>query len=174
MRTIILFYWAIFSSQSWGAPQQLQVLEQTTEFYATGKPSMLKIHGSTQAHQQSLSVEREQISGKMEIDLKTFESGMSLRDEHMRNKVFQIEKYPTVWIVLDRQPIQSNKFVGTMHFRDQEKKIEGVQSFKKLDQGYSYEITFKVLLTDFGVTPPAYFGMKIENEVEVNVKGKAK
>jgi polyisoprenoid-binding protein YceI len=147
------------------------IKEQVSEFFASGRPSLIKIHGSSENHQEALELENEQLSGKVTVDLKTFETGMKFRDRHLKNKIFALEENPTASLSVDHLSLNDQSFAGMLDFHGVQKPVSGTQEFKKTNDQWNYAIHFKLDISDFGIEPPEFLGMKLNNEVHVEVHG---
>src|SRR5580700_8775905 len=65
------------------------------EFEAIGRPSMLKIQGdSDQALQGSLQLEAGKITGQCSFTLESLTTGIAMRDDHMKHRYLETQKYP--------------------------------------------------------------------------------
>ena len=144
------------------------------DFYAIGKPSMLKIHGSADSLKGTFNKNNGEVSGHFTVNMADFSSGLSLRDSHTKNKVFEVEKYPTAEITLKPFQVKTsekNKFTGVLKFHGVEKEVQGEMTFDFSDKKAKFESSFNIQLTDFNIQPPEFAGMKINNEVRVAVSG---
>ena len=160
---------SVFSSHlSFASP--LKISDQKTEFFATGHPG-LTIHGTTDQHTEEkpddLQKEKESLSGKIKVDLKTFNTGMNLRDKHMRDKLFEVAKFPFAIVQIKALPIKEKNFKGLLTFHGIEKPVTGTQEI----DASSYKIKLSINLTDYGITPPSFAGMEIDNLVQIEVIG---
>ena len=148
------------------------------DFYAVGKPSMLKVHGVNSSLTGQLRKTSKEVTGTFTIPMKDFSTGsLKLRDEHMRNKVFEVEKYPTAELSLQPIPLQGTEksapFKGKLKFHGVEKEVQGQVQLTDLVKELDHDATFKIKLSDFGIPPPEFAGMKIDDEISIQVKGKA-
>ena len=151
--------------------------ESQADFYSVGVPSMLKIHGTTKAVTGSLKKSTTQLSGEFKIQLDTFETGMSLRDKHMKEKTFEVEKYPVATLVLDPILLKDKidapiPFTAKLTFHGVEKPISGEVNLKQSDEKtLQYVAKFEIKLTDFKIAPPEFAGMRIQDAVKLEVNG---
>jgi polyisoprenoid-binding protein YceI len=161
--------------------QNLSVKDATTEFFAIGKPSMLKIHGESKQTSGTVSHAGNTLSGKLEIPLDSFETGMAVRNEHLKNKVFEVSKYQKAILTISKLVLPEGKtgeiknlpFEGTLNLHGVEKPVTGTANITA-DKEVAFEASFSVKLTDFNIPPPEFMGMTIQNEVKVKADGKAK
>ena len=122
---ITIFMLAIFFSLSGVA--NIKLLESDIKFSATGKPSFIKANGSVPLVEINLSLAKNEISGTAKVDLSKLDSGIELRDEHLKEKYLHIKKYPNATIFIDKQKIlfsgESNKIKAVLKFHGKEKEI---------------------------------------------------
>lgn len=146
------------------------------DFYALGKPSMLKIHGTAQSVNGTLNKKGDVYTGTFAMPMDSFESGMKLRDRHMKEKVFEVEKYSASEFTLKPTSIPSGTkttFTGILKFHGIEKPVQGDATVTIKDKKVEFNATFNVQLTDFSIQPPEFAGMSINNEVKVEISGEA-
>lgn len=144
-------------------------------FYALGKPSLLKIHGESTDLAGTLTQEKGKFQGKFSLKMDGFQTGMKLRDRHLKNKVFDVKKYPETILVLKDLPIQFGeglKFQGKLKFHGVERSVEGKVDLKQAaDKRCEFKAMFPIKLSDFDIQPPKFAGMKIEEEIKLEVRG---
>ena len=149
------------------------------EFFALGKPSMLKIHGASDKITGSMHKVSGGYQGKFTVPNDSFETGMGVRDTHLKEKIFESSKYPTSELVIDSLKIPEGKtgvmeqipFSGTFKFHGVEKKVDGKADLIQSDKSLNFIAKFTVNLTDYQITPPEFMGMTIQNEVKIESKG---
>ncbi len=201
MNKLVFVLIASFGISSWAEPAKKAVTTKATakvevkavvekgpslplkngkvEFFAIGKPSMLKIHGTSEKMTGSFEKNGSNLQGKLQVPNDSFETGMGVRDKHLKEKIFESEKNPTSELVLDSLTIPEGKdakmeqlpFKATFHFHGVEKKVDGMADLKRLDKTLSFVAKFTVNLTDYQITPPEFMGMTIQNEVRIEAKG---
>jgi len=145
------------------------------DFYALGRPSFLKVHGIAKTLEGTIQSNHE-VSGHFSIQLGDFKTGVGLRDRDLRKKVFEVDQYPVAELSFNSKTLKSGEksdFVALLKIHGTEKPIHGEASFRMNREKASFEASFKILLTDFGMKPPEFAGLKIDNEVRVEVSGEA-
>ena len=170
---ILLFGYSSFAEKS-SPPDVYHSTAGKIDFYALGKPSMLKIHGDAKTVEGTLQKVGDEFSGHFQMKMNDLSTGIGMRDSHMRNKIFEVEKYPTAEMTL--KPIHAKSgektaFSGTLKFHGVEKEVQGETTLKLSDNKVGYDSTFKILLTDFNIQPPDFAGMRVENEIRVELSG---
>ena len=72
-----------------------------------------------------LKEDKGKLSGKFEVDLRSLDTGLDLRNEHMRDKYLETDKFPNAVFELDPLEIGSKTFTGLMTLHGRSKKITG-------------------------------------------------
>src|SRR4051812_35277879 len=81
-------------SLSFAAVQKLSASGGQVDFLAKGRPNLFRVTGKGSAPTGQLTVDGEKISGTLEFQLTTLETGLETRDHHMKDKYLEVEKYP--------------------------------------------------------------------------------
>jgi polyisoprenoid-binding protein YceI len=154
-----------------------QPLSGNMTFDAVGKPSMIKIHGEGKQLTGQLNHEGNTLSGLFLLKLDDLDTGMKLRNEHMRKKYLEVEKYPDAKLKLDPLKIPSDQgsfkgvpFKGVLTLHGVEKPVDGLAdiSIDKTIKSVSAEFSTKV--SDYGILIPSFAGVTMANEVIVKVR----
>ena len=117
---------------------------------------------------------------RFELDPKTLKTGMTLRDQHMREKVFTAAdgSIPAVVLRADRVQAKLNpqtakwegKLNGQLTIRGVTRPISFTASAEKNGEGAVVTAQGTVKTSDFGVKPISYSGATVDDEVTVVVK----
>lgn len=152
--------------------------ESRIEFLAVGKPSMLKIRGKGGPLTGKVSVKDLIVSGIIDVDLNSFDTGINLRNTHMKEKYLQTGQYPKAQLTmgkialpadwLTRGKLDSVPFDGILKLRGVEKPVSGTLSLANINKTVDGNAKFKFKITDFGIEVPSYAGIKVTDEVEVD------
>ncbi len=172
MKTILLF--TVLFNASFSLADVYHCKENKVDFYAVGVPSMLKIHGESSELSGDITEAKGTYSGEFIIPMNSFTSKMKLRDSHLKDKVFEVEKFPQAKLSFKGVALKeatSVPFTGTLKFHGVEKAVKGDVTITIADKKIKYTTHCELLLTDFGIAPPEFAGMKINNEVKVEVTG---
>jgi polyisoprenoid-binding protein YceI len=128
------------------------------------------------------------LKGKISVSTASIKTGIDLRDEHLRSENWlDASKYPeitfTIKKVTDIKQLADNKFelkvIGDFTLKGVTKEITANATLTYLDESEQTKLrapgdllgvqaTFKVKLSDFGVTNKIV-GQKVAEEVEVSV-----
>lgn len=159
----------------------LKVKTGKVDFYAIGKPSMLKIHGEDSAVTGTLTLNSAEWSGDFSVNLKEFQTGMKTRDEHLREKVFEVSKYETATLHFEnlKVPFEGNgtakdlEFKGKLKLHGVEKEVSGKVDLSRESSTAKFTAHLELNMKDFEIAPPEFMGMKVQEKVKVDVEGEA-
>jgi hypothetical protein len=98
------------------------------------------------------------------LDLTTLDSGIELRDKHMKEEYFETKKFPKA--VLIKAIGRGGKFAGILMVRNVKTKIKG--TFKI--SGKVIEAEFATPMSAYKIKKASYMGVGVENLVKVKVK----
>lgn len=147
--------------------------EAKLEFFdATGKD----ITGSFEFDPANPSVGA---TGVLRFDLRTLKTGIELRDEHMRERHLQTEKYPYCYYELTSVTGMPNSITpdsvykasgnGWFYIRGVKRELPCEISFKQISSDtYAVTATFAVKLDDFDIPRPKAVFMKLAEIIEVS------
>ena len=105
------------------------------------------------------------------MDLQKLDTGISLRNKHLRETYLQTDKFPTATLTeIDATDIAtpgaSKPFKGQLELHGKKSPISGTYELK----GNQITADFQLDLPEFGVERPAFMGVKIVDKVSVTVK----
>ena len=117
--------------------------------------------------------------GEFSVDLKTLDTGISLRNDHLRNSYLEVGKgdgfdravvsdVQLGTIDLDTFQGRTN-FSGTLQLHGTRKMIAGQVQIRRDGTSVRVEATFPVTLADYGIAKPQYLGVGVKSEVQVRV-----
>ncbi|MBI3542469.1 MAG: YceI family protein [Deltaproteobacteria bacterium] len=150
-------------------------------FDAVGKPSALRIRGTTSAVEGGLTGASGKLTGKFSADLATLDTGLRMRNEHMTKKYLETERFPRSELVilgikkLPAGPIAAGDydFEGELSLHGVKKPVRGLVHVTRATASEAlFEASFEVSLVDYGIATPSFAGITVANQVTINVKGK--
>lgn len=119
------------------------------------------------------------LAGSVSVDLRSLDTGIELRNEHLRSEYLQVDKgYGFDRAVLsdihlgdiDWETFQGRtKFTGTFFLHGSTKSIAGDAEILKEGSMVRVEAEFPVSLSDYGIAKPQYLGIGVKSEVEAKV-----
>ncbi len=167
---------------TWAAVQ-VDLAKQTSEveFFAVGKPSLLKINGTGGKLIGNLELDKNQIKGRFKVNLDEFTTGIALRDEHMKEKYLETKKFSEAWLEIEKIELPENflaekkvysgvPFQGKLSLHGVEKSVKGTADVDTKKDIPSVSTEFKVLVSDFKIDIPSYLGIKVADEVTIKAK----
>jgi polyisoprenoid-binding protein YceI len=142
-------------------------------FTAVGRPSLLKIVGKAKGPEGAVLVDGGKLSGEFKFDLRGLETGISMRDTHMKDKYLEVGKYPEAVLKLKDVPYAEGAttvpFTGSLLLHGVEKPISGTAKVEPDAAGAKVASDFEIKTTDFGIEIPKYMGITVTESVKVSV-----
>jgi polyisoprenoid-binding protein YceI len=148
---LFLLFWSL---ASWGNNLEIKVtLEPAGSFSA--KSGQLKVEGPSKLTGTAFKFNR------ISVPIQSLETGLSLRDRHMKDNYFEMAKYPHA-VLIDAEG-KEGSFQGKLQVHGIQKDIQGTYWIKS----EILEATFKCRLSDFRIKQASYMGVGVEDEVTV-------
>jgi polyisoprenoid-binding protein YceI len=147
--------------------------DATVKFHATGRAGM-KIDGST----SELSVSDNGKVVRVTVALSKLDSGLTLRDKHMREKTLEVDKFPNATFAVVRTDLKfpdkgksvDGEISGTFNLHGVGKATKAKYTAKRDDDTYTVTATFKVDISNHDIAEQKYLGVKVNNDVDCEVK----
>jgi polyisoprenoid-binding protein YceI len=118
-------------------------------------------------------------NGELTVDLRTLNTGIDLRDDHLRNEYLEVGKGEGFSAAVlsaislgnvDPDTVQGKTaFTGMLLLHGVKKQIAGQADIKRSAGSMRIDASFPVTLTDFGIAKPQYLGVGVKTEVQVKV-----
>lgn len=119
------------------------------------------------------------LSGELVVDLKTLDSGIGLRNDHLRNEYLEVGKgggFDRATLAdihlgdVDPDGFQGRtSFSGTFQVHGAERHVTGQAQIHREGSEVRVEATFPVTLPDYGIPKPRYLGVGVRDTVRVQV-----
>jgi polyisoprenoid-binding protein YceI len=115
------------------------------------------------------------VTGAVQVDLATLETGIGLRDRHMKDIYLEIRRGDTFATArLEEIRIERAEgrtlFEGTFSLHGERRPISGVADLQaQRDGGVRVRARFPISLAAFGIQSPRYLGVGVQDEVQVQV-----
>ncbi len=165
-----------------GFETKLDPAQGGVEFQAVGRPSMLKIVGKGPTPVGAFTAEGEKVSGGFTVDLEKLETGISLRDRHMKEKYLEVGKFPKAELkltslklpkALDGSNVAYKEipFEGSFKVHGVEKPVKGTADVTVDGGKLSGVATFAIKLSDFKIDIPKFAGITMAEDVKVVTRG---
>lgn len=164
----------VFSIASTLQASPLKITSGAVTFKATGKPGFLKINGSGPELRGTLDKTEKGLSGEFSVTMDKFVTGIDLRDEHMKEKYFEVKKFPEATLKLKELPLDSKgqakdtPFQASLKFHGVEKDVVGIAKVDVDGSKSSIEAEFSIALKDFNIDIPTYAGIKVADTVVIS------
>lgn len=154
------------------------------EFRAIGRPSAIKIVGKGTAPHGTATVSGKEVKGDFTFDLSSLDTGIGLRNHHMKEKYLQTDKYPEAKLSITKMTLpqeissasftdQSIPFSGALQLHGQTKPISGTASVAKNGSTVQLTANFPLKLQEWGIDVPKYMGITVAEDVQVAVNDSA-
>ena len=180
MRFLIYFYVsaviALCSDMGFADPVKISTEKDSNivSWTAVGNPGFLRINGEGGHVEGVLQDDGKMASGVLYVQLDSFSTGMDLRNEHMKKKYLETEKYPKATLQIDQLVYLPGEFdwKGKLDLHGKIVEVKGKAVVSPAGTGKSVVATFQVLLSDFAIAVPSYLGVTMAEKVDVSVKFK--
>jgi polyisoprenoid-binding protein YceI len=139
----------------------------------------LTVGGSFEAKTNAMSGEIAQrpgdpISGSLQVNLETLDTGIGLRDRHMKEKYLEVQKGPE-YAVATLEDIRVERLdgktalKGILQLHGQRREVSGTADIKQEDGRVRVQAQFPVRVSDFQIPKPTYLGVGVRDEITVKV-----
>ncbi len=156
----------------------------TVEFMAIGSPSAIKIKGEKAKVDGVVQIENNKLQAVLKVDLNSFETGMEMRDEHMKENYLQTNKPENKFAQLEIQNLnipseywKNNKelnldFSGDLTLHGVKKSIIGKILLSPYREKFPVNTIseLKVKLSDYKIDIPSFAGITVADDVNITVK----
>ncbi len=136
----------------------------------------LKLQGKGEGIDGSVQV-GPQVTGAFKFKLDTLDTGIGLRNTHMKEKYLETAKYPYGEIKIESVSgfsLQNSEgqfpFKGSLTLHNISKPISGNVEVKKSGENFKIKALFDTKISDFQIPLPAYAGVVVKDDVKVVVE----
>ena len=162
----------LLSTQSFAS----KIVSQEVKFVATGKPSFIKAKGNAPLTNSEMTLKDNKLSGSFTVALDKLDSGIELRDTHLKEKYLQTQTYPKAIFSFKDVSLESDNQTITVKG---EFEFHGVKKEKEIEIEISKEgnqlnlvSDFEIKLTDYKVELPSFSGITAADKVKIDVETK--
>jgi polyisoprenoid-binding protein YceI len=150
----------------------------------TGEVSVmcpLTVGGSFEAKTKAVTGEvavasgvEQPLKGELTVDLEKLQTGIGLRDRHMKENYLEVKKgqeFAEARLRDIKVDALSGKtsFRGVLMLHGEEREVSGTANIKPSGEGYRVEASFPVRISEFEIPDPTYLGVGVKDEVQVRV-----
>lgn len=160
----------------------------TVNFEAVGNPGFIGIEGTMPFTSGELKLNGTKFEGTVLLDLTKVETGIDLRDSHLREKYLEIKKFPQAKLEITGlnsgdlsflEDSAEKKFTlnlsGILELHGVKKNLEiPLKGKKNADGSIEGNSEFEINLKDFGIEIPSYSGITVAEKVIVKAKFEGK
>ncbi|WP_374079496.1 YceI family protein [Bdellovibrio bacteriovorus] len=179
----VLFISLLVSTQVFAAPSFKLTKERgTTQFLAIGNPSAIRIDGKGEGPEGQLAAQEKGenfvVSGELRVNLKNTDTGIALRDRHMKDKYLEVGKFENAILSVNDLTVPKSAlaketdtklpFTGTLDLHGVKKPVNGEFVVKSSADGVKMTANFQLKLSDYGIVIPSFAGITVADQVEVN------
>jgi polyisoprenoid-binding protein YceI len=117
--------------------------------------------------------------GSLAVDLRTLDTGISLRNTHLRENYFEVNKGPgydqATVSEIDLKglnpdtPQGKGSFTGALTLHGVKKAVTGSVDVRQAGGGLQIKASFPINLSDYSISAPRYLGVGVKNTVQVQV-----
>jgi len=141
----------------------------------------LTVGGSFEAKTKSLSGdvspasdEQGAVRGALKVELQTLETGIGIRDRHMKNNYLEVEKGPgfataTIEDIRVEKLEGKTVFTAMLSLHGQKKKVSGAAELQQKDGKIRVQAQFPVKVSEFEIPAPTYLGVGVRDEIQIKV-----
>jgi polyisoprenoid-binding protein YceI len=141
----------------------------------------LTVGGSFEAKTKTLSGELGSagdqggaVRGSLHVELQTLETGIGIRDRHMKNNYLEVEKGPafstaTIDDIRVEKLEGKTVFSGILTLHGQKKKVSGAAELQQRDGRIRVQAQFALKVSDFDIPAPTYLGVGVRDEIQIKV-----
>src|SRR5919199_129659 len=114
------------------------------------------------------------VKGVLSVELMNLDTGISLRNRHLRNNYLEVQKGPEFStaklenIKVEKLPGKTT-FTGTMTLHGQKHDVSGTADVQQDGKGYKVQATFPLQISAFQIPEPTYLGVGVKDEITVQV-----
>ena len=120
-------------------------------------------------------------TGELIVDLATLDTGIGLRNDHLRTRYLDTERGPGFrhavlsGVALDDPPAERDgrhetRFSGTLVLHGVRRMVEGEAELRQRNGRMQVEARFSLSLDAFDIPPPRYLGIGVRDAIEVTVR----
>ena len=146
--------------------------QPTAGFHGRG-PGGFAVDGKT----DQLRIDDDGTTLKITVPLATLQTGIGLRDKHMREKYLQVDKYPDAVLELAWSSVKlpgdgqtgEGTAPGKMTIHGKTKDVQA--KYRIVRTGNQYQVTGNVPLNlkDYDIDVPSYLGVTVQPDIETSV-----
>ena len=143
------------------------------KFKTRGAPQLVSIEGKSDiACTGDLVIAGADYSkSKLTLDLSKLDTGIPLRNKHLKDNYLHVAKFPTATIsdLAVKDAASKGTFTAMLEIHGSKKPVQGSIEVKD----GQYKGSFEIDLPEFGIERPSFMGVKVVDKVAINFSFKA-
>jgi polyisoprenoid-binding protein YceI len=126
----------------------------------------------------AIDPQKQELDGSVAVDLRTLQTGIKLRDTHMRDNYLEVQKGPgydqavLTRIRLDGNaaaPIGKVGFSGTLAVHGVQREVTGTADIRRTAEGVRVQASFPIKVSEFAIASPSYLGVGVRDDISIAV-----
>jgi polyisoprenoid-binding protein YceI len=119
------------------------------------------------------------LDGSLTVDLRTLDTGIGLRNEHLRENYLEVDKGTrfdaATLSEIDLNGVNADvpegkgSFTGLLTLHGVTKKVSGAVDIRQAGAGFRVKASFPVALSEYSIRKPRYLGVGVKDTVQVEV-----
>ncbi len=112
----------------------------------------------------------------LEVDLASLDTGLGLRNRHMRNNYLEVQDFPYAFFDATIERVEATAAglfrvtaQGMLNIHGVEREVDVPCDVSERGEGYGIRCTFILLLSDFDIKIPKLMFLKLANEVRLEL-----
>jgi len=162
----------------------------SVEFTAIGKPKAIKIQGKGESPKGSLYMLGGKTKGFIVFNLNTLDTDLERRDEHMKKKYLETDKFPLAklenpeFMLASNDPVrglasgevgkdftyEKVPFSGQLTLHGVTRNVMGTADLKRKGSEMNVAAEFSVKMTDFNIEIPSFAGITVADHVDLKIE----
>ncbi len=148
-------------------------------FVCIGKPSALKIEGVGEDLTGKFTKDGDKFDGEAHLKIDTIDTGVGLRNKHMREKYLESGKFPDAIIKIRKLPWgpaddkdfaeQEGPFEGDLTLHGVTKPVKGTAKVERKAGILTSHVAFSTTIPEYNVDIPSFMGVTVASSVDVLV-----
>ena len=125
------------------------------------------------------------LAGSFSVDLRTLDTGIGLRNTHLRDNYLEVSRGPTYdtavlsAVVLDAPPPPRGRsatlgFKGVLSVHGNAKPITGTAEVSHKGDSLDVKVKFPLRIDVYDIARPSYLGVGVTNQIDVEVRATLK
>lgn len=163
------------------AGQGLKMESKSGKVEFSAKGPLVRVNGKGPAPSGELTIKDGKATGNLILDLKALDTGISIRDDHMKNKYLEVSKNGYDKATLKLKDVQLPKdlkgkiaFTGMLNLHGVEKAVKGKVKMKGVKKGKAQvDADFKIKFSDFNIELPSFKLASVGEEIKIKVSSTA-